>query len=194
MVFLSLLILSGCKNKTIQNTYKVKSKNMFRFPLDKWEITQDMGNFNTNANRYHTAEDAKANPGTPVYSIADGEISYSGPAAGYGWLIIIDHPKYNVYSLYGHVSTKRWKKTEGKVKTGDVIAYIADGDEDGSNIDYWDWGSHLHFGIRTGSRYDYPGDASDSRFTAGYTYAYPMEIGWLDPTDYINSKLKSQRD
>ena len=39
-----------------------------------------------------------------MYAIADGEISFSGSKGGYGWLIIIDHPQANLYSLYGHLS------------------------------------------------------------------------------------------
>ena len=97
----------------------------FQFPLEKYEaIYQDFGNLNAGAgNRYHCAEDIHAFPGTPVYAIADGEISYSGPAYGYGWLITIDHPTDSVYSLYGHVSTRRWKKTSGEVEMGEHVAY-----------------------------------------------------------------------
>ena len=70
--------------------------------------------------KHHTAEDSFAPAGTPVYAIGDGIISYSGKARGYGWLIIIDHPVENVYSLYGHLSTSRWKKSSGKVKKGEL--------------------------------------------------------------------------
>jgi murein DD-endopeptidase MepM/ murein hydrolase activator NlpD len=186
----AFLLLLFCNKSNLTKSDETQTESKFRFPLDEWVVIQEFGNFNNNANRYHTAEDARAAAGTKVYSIADGEISYSGPASGYGWLIIIDHAEHNVYSLYGHVSTKRWKKEEGSVKKGELIAYIADDDEDGSGVDYWDWGSHLHFGIRNGSRYDYPGDASDNRFTAGYTFAKPTELDWLDPTDFIKSRIK----
>ena len=36
--------------------------------------------------QYHATEDYHRPAGTPVYAIADGRISYSGKAGGYGWL------------------------------------------------------------------------------------------------------------
>ena len=99
-------------------------------------------------------------------------------------MITVDHPEGDVYSLYGHLSSKRDKVTEGEVQMGNIIAYIADDDEDGSGGEYPDWGPHLHFAIRQGSRYDYP-ENGDNLWMAGYTYVYPTEIGWLDPTDFI---------
>ncbi len=32
-------------------------------------------------------------PPESVYAMADGRVSFSGTAGGYGWLIIIDHPQ-----------------------------------------------------------------------------------------------------
>ncbi|UCE07964.1 MAG: T9SS type A sorting domain-containing protein, partial [bacterium] len=65
-----------------------------------------------------------------------------------------------------------------------LIAYL--GDEDENTGGNYTVPPHLHFGIRRGSRYDYPGDASDNRFTAGWTYTHPANLGWMDPTDFIN--------
>jgi murein DD-endopeptidase MepM/ murein hydrolase activator NlpD len=115
---------------------------------------------------------------------------------GYGWLITVDHPVSNVYSLYGHLSTRRNKLERGGVKKGDVIGYLADDDEDGSGGAYPDWGPHLHFGIRQGSRFDYP-ESGDDRWMAGYTYAHPTTLGWVNPTLFILShsqKTPSQVD
>ena len=159
--------------------------SIYRYPLDEYSIIQDFGNPSNDFNqKYHSAEDLYGTAGTPVYAVANGEISYSGTMGGYGWLITIDHPEDDVYSLYGHLSSKRDKVTEGEVQMGNIIAYIADDDEDGSGGEYPDWGPHLHFAIRQGSRYDYP-ENGDNRWMAGYTYVYPTEIGWLDPTDFI---------
>jgi murein DD-endopeptidase MepM/ murein hydrolase activator NlpD len=156
------------------------------FPLDSYQVIQEFAHVNQAfEDRYHTAEDAFGRAGTPVYAMADGVISYSGPALGYGWLITIDHPQLGVYSLYGHLSTRRSKIVEGAVKKGDVIASLADDDEDGSGGDYPYWGPHLHFGIRQGGRADYPSSDDDNRWMAGYTYVHPETLGWLRPSVFI---------
>jgi murein DD-endopeptidase MepM/ murein hydrolase activator NlpD len=157
------------------------------YPLVNYRVIQEFANPNPFFGlKYHCAEDAYGMPGTPVYAIADGVISYSGPMGGYGWLIIIDHPMDNVYSLYGHVSTRREKTIEGQVSMGERIAYLADDDEDGSGGDYPDWGPHLHFSIRQGVLSDYP-SSGDNRWEAGYTTAHPTTLGWMDPTDFIEA-------
>ena len=161
------------------------------FPLGSYMVIQEFANVNPAFdNRHHAAEDAYGIGGTPVHAIADGVISYSGPSLGYGWLITVDHPAHGVYSLYGHLSTRRSKIADGAVKMGDVIAYLADDDEDGSGGIYPDWGPHLHFGIRQGSRADYPSSDDDNRWMAGYTYVHPTTLGWLDPTDFIVAHSK----
>ena len=189
--------ICGCTDSTATNydstaTFNVGCEydieppsSIYRYPLDEYSVIQEFGNINYEFNqKYHSAEDSDGSAGTPVYAVAGGEISYSGTMGGYGWLITINHPGADVYSLYGHLSTEQPKVTLGEVQMGDVIAYIADDDEDGSGGGYPDWGPHLHFSIRQGSRYDYP-DSGDSRWMAGYTYVHPSEIGWLDPTDFI---------
>jgi murein DD-endopeptidase MepM/ murein hydrolase activator NlpD len=157
----------------------------FQYPLARYRVQQPFANPNPLfGNLYHSAEDARGKAGTPVHTIADGEVSFSAPIAGYGWTIIIDHRHHNFYSLYAHVSTRRPKATSGQVSRGDVIAYIADDDEDGSGGDYPDWRPHLHFGLRKGSRADYP-DYGDARWMAGYTSAHPTQLGWLEPSQLI---------
>ncbi len=156
------------------------------FPLDSYIVIQEFAAANRSfGNRYHAAEDARGEGGTPVYAIADGVVSFSGEALGYGWLIAIDHPVHDVYSLYGHLSARRSKIAEGAVRKGDLIGYLADDDEDGSGGSYPDWGPHLHFAVRSGSRADYPSTGDDNRWMAGYTYAHPTTHGWLDPSDFV---------
>jgi murein DD-endopeptidase MepM/ murein hydrolase activator NlpD len=158
------------------------------FPLYGYQVIQQFAHVNSAFDdRHHAAEDAFGAAGTPVYAMADGVISYSGPALGYGWLITIDHPQLGVYSLYGHLSTRRSKIVEGAVKKGDVIASLADDDEDGSGGGYPNWGPHLHFGIRQGAREDYPSSDDDDRWMAGYTCAHPETLGWLRPSVFILS-------
>ena len=181
LVLAAYLIIGGlCQQNPTQD-----EEGSFRLPLASYRIWQPFANRNSLFDwKYHCAEDAYGDGGTAVYAIADGVVSFSGPVGGYGWLIIIDHPEYRIYSLYGHVSTRREKATSGEVRKGELIAYLADDDEDGSGGEYPDWGPHLHFGLRQGFRADYH-DSGDSRWMAGYTTIHPAELGWLAPTFYI---------
>lgn len=165
----------------------------FRFPLDK--LGDDVRPFPAifctsggkgSAREYHAAEDYHLPAGTPVYAMADGIISFSGPMGGYGWLIIIDHPQANIYSLYGHLSPSRWKLESGPVKKGDLIAYLGDPDENGGSPQQ-PLRPHLHFGIRAGQRMDYPG-MGEWRWQAGWIKPCPQDLGWLQPSEVITSQ------
>lgn len=135
---------------------------------------------------YHAAEDYKLPAGSPVYAFADGEISFSGPMGGYGWLIIIDHPWADIYSLYGHLSPSRWKLESGEVKKGDLIGYLGDEDENGGSPEN-PLRTHLHFGIRVGQRSDYSG-LGEWRWMAGWIHLCPTDLGWLKPSQVITNQ------
>jgi murein DD-endopeptidase MepM/ murein hydrolase activator NlpD len=175
----------------------------FRFPLDEsaidetffygWfgvsnECTPDIKDcYEYPDVLFQSAEDYNRPAGTPVYAMADGHISFSGTAGGYGWLIIIDHPQANLYSLYGHLSPSRWKQASGTdVKRGDLIAYLGDSDENGGSAES-PVIPHLHFGIRAGQRDDYP-SRGEWRWTAGWIRLCPQDIGWLQPSLVITSQ------
>jgi murein DD-endopeptidase MepM/ murein hydrolase activator NlpD len=166
----------------------------FQFPLeDPGSYTQPiMTNFavcgqDTPTRREcHAAEDYLGDPGTPVYAMADGELSFSGPAGGYGWLIIIDHPQVNLYSLYGHLSPSRWQAEPGPVEKGELIGYLGDPDENGGSPEH-PLIPHLHFGIRAGQRTDYPG-TGEWRWMAGWITICPQDSGWLQPSAVIASQ------
>ena len=113
-------------------TFAANDQLPFQFPLDELglEPYEDQYGDHTPARfcrgswekegeeekrKYHAAEDYHLPAGSPVYAIADGEISFSGRMGGYGWLIIIDHPQANIYSLYGHLSPSRWYLESGTV-------------------------------------------------------------------------------
>jgi murein DD-endopeptidase MepM/ murein hydrolase activator NlpD len=165
----------------------------FRFPLD--ELGNDVRPFPANfctsggtgsAREYHAAEDYHLPAGTPVYAIADGKISFSGPMGGYGWLIIIDHPQANLYSLYGHLSPSRWRIESGTVKKGDMIAYLGDPDENGGSPEQ-PLRPHLHLGVRAGQRADYS-YMGEWRWMAGWIKPCPQDLGWLRPSAIITSQ------
>lgn len=180
-----LVALDGCGQSTIDSTAmrelaaQLSEKSSFQYPLDEYfpETPVTMTD-PPRGERHHTGEDSYAPPGTPVYAIEDGIIGYSGKKEGYGWLIIIDHPSINVYSLYGHLSTSRWKKSTGEVKKGEQIAYLGEAEEGQTMV------SHLHFGMRTGQMSDYPG-IGDWRWMAGYTRSRPDLVGWFQPSEII---------
>lgn len=135
---------------------------------------------------YHAAEDIFKPAGTPVYAMADGRISFSGPMDGYGWLIIVDHPQANLYSLYGHLSPSRWRLESGQVEKGDLIAYLGDSDENGGSREN-PLRTHLHLGLRIGQRSDYPG-GGQWRWMAGWIKPCPQDLGWLQPSAVINNQ------
>ena len=166
----------------------------FRFPLD--EVSSDASPSFTNycassdgpesAREYHAAEDFFRPAGTPVYAMADGNISFSGPMDGYGWLIIIDHPQATLYSLYGHLSPSRWRMESGAVEKGELVAYLGDSDENGGS-EKRPLVPHLHLGIRAGQRADYPG-MGEWRWQAGWINPCPKDLGWLQPSAIITSQ------
>ena len=132
---------------------------------------------------YHAAEDYWRPPGTPVYAMAAGKVSFSGRMRGYGWLVIIDHPQANLYSLYGHLSPSRWRLEPGPVEKGELIGYLGDSDENGGSAEK-PLRPHLHFGIRAGQRADYP-SMGEWRWQAGWIRLCPADVGWLHPSMII---------
>jgi len=167
-----------------EHAEQLKKTNSFRYPLDDYfpetPVTDTDPPKTEKREKHHTAEDSYAPPGTPVYAIGDGKISYSGVKRGYGWLIIIDHPVENVYSLYGHLSSSRWKKRSGKVKKGELIGYLGDPEE------CYTMRSHIHFGLRMGQRADYPSwNWEEAKWMAGYTNSRPELLGWFHPSQII---------
>lgn len=170
------------------NSYASDVDLPFRFPLDGLSESQygagfamyGYANSSPSSKEYHAAEDYNQPPGNPVFAMADGIVSFSGPMGGYGWLIIIDHPEINLYSLYGHLSPSRWYIESGSVEKGELIAYLGDSDENGGSAEN-PLTPHLHFGIRAGQRLDYP-SMGEWRWQAGWIKYCPQELGWLQPS------------
>jgi murein DD-endopeptidase MepM/ murein hydrolase activator NlpD len=175
----------------------------FRFPLDQSPIDNDLyfGWFGVSnectpdivdcyefpERKFHAAEDYERPAGTPVYAMANGTVRFSGPAGGYGWLILVDHPQANLYSLYGHLSPSRWKlKTGTDVERGDLIAYLGDSDENGGSKEQ-PLVTHLHFGIRAGQVADYPAKG-EWRYMGGWIKLCPQDVGWLQPSLVITKQ------
>ena len=91
---------------------------------------------------HHTGADLNlpgssgADKGKPIYSIADGRVTYAGKAGSWGNIIVIEHPqafvtyhdgstgKQRVYSRYGHVDDNILVRTGQTVSRGDNIGFI----------------------------------------------------------------------
>ena len=172
-------------------SYAENDQLPFQFPLENPQAYTRpvMTNFQTcgwaseDRRECHAAEDYYGVPGTPVFAFADGEISFSGRMGGYGWLIIVDHPQFNLYSLYGHLSPSRWQARPGPVEKGELIGYLGDDDENGGTPEQ-PLIPHLHFGIRVGQRTSYPGNG-EWRWMAGWIAICPEEVGWMQPSQVI---------
>ena len=206
-IILGILLLAGCAQPPEScpapapfdlcgaDNYVTDDSLPFQFPLEGYEprtptlLTSFVASGRQDpksALEYHAAEDSFHPAGTPVYAMADGRVSFSGPMGGYGWLIIIDHPQANLYSLYGHLSPSRWRIKSGTVEKGVLIAYLGDSDENGGSPEH-PLVTHLHFGVRAGQRDDYP-DRGEWRWQAGWIKLCPQHLGWLQPSVVITSQ------
>lgn len=193
---IAVAVLTGCGSTSIEDCPKSARADLsgvaaddaslpFRFPLDDIETQPREAAFCEPSrpfppDKFHAAEDYHRPAGTPVYAMADGEISFSGPMGGYGWLVIVDHPQANLYSLYGHLSPSRWRMEPGPVEKGDLVAYLGDGWENGGSHDQ-PLVPHLHFGVRAGQRSDYP-SKGEWRWMAGWISPCPRDLAWLQPS------------
>lgn len=118
------------------------------YPLSKKGVkTSGFGYRNITGNRtHHNGIDIGVPDGTPVLSVADGEVVRSDMSdyGGYGNFIIIDHDGY--LSAYAHL-TDRQVKVGDKVKQGEQIA-LSGGGQGKENGAGSSTGPHLHFEIR----------------------------------------------
>lgn len=111
---------------------------MFRWPLNKGEITDRFGAYQYWRYQRHTAVDIGAPKGTTIYAAASGTVSTATYGNSYGNYVIIDHG--NGYStLYAHASSLSVRAGQS-VSKGQAIAAV------GSTGD--STGNHLHFEIR----------------------------------------------
>jgi murein DD-endopeptidase MepM/ murein hydrolase activator NlpD len=92
----------------------------------------------TNRPEMHSGLDMAAPSGTPVYSPADGVVSYVGYESGYGKLVSIDHG-YGVVTRFGH-NSRVFVEQGQKVRRWDVISAVG---STGRST-----GAHLHYEVR----------------------------------------------
>jgi murein DD-endopeptidase MepM/ murein hydrolase activator NlpD len=122
------------------------SSVVFPLPAGTWVRTSQFGwrtHPITGIRKLHAGVDLAAADGTAIFATADGVVSFSGPASGYGNLITINHTVQGqaVTSAYGHMWAGHLY-----VNTGDTVTagqHIADVGSAGDST-----GAHLHFEIR----------------------------------------------
>lgn len=152
------------------------------FPVDvaAFQLVQDFGIASQrHQGRYHTGEDWHGGRGSsfgqPVYAIANGRVTYSYPIAWGrdGGVVIVEHtfPDGSLaYSVYGHLVELGEEKLPPQlscVAEGDLIGYIGEARP----------APHLHFEIKT---------ANPNSPGPGYTRENPVDLGWLNPSQFIN--------
>ncbi len=89
-------------------------------------------------NELHAGIDIAVNYGIPVVAAADGTITESGSAGGYGNLVQIDHGN-GISTLYGH-NSKLAVNVGQTVKKGQIVSYAG---SSGKST-----GPHVHYEVR----------------------------------------------
>ncbi len=120
---------------------KLWEKN-FKLPLKSIFITDDYG-YNRDTVGYvivHKGTDFRANVGTEVKAMNDGEVKISTEYTVYGKTVIIDHG-LGLNTLYMHLSDIKVKSGD-MVKAGDTIGY--------SGMTGYAESPHLHLSIKIG--------------------------------------------
>jgi len=125
-----------------------KGTKLFQWPEDSYRITQGYGcttyaRCNRASGPYggapHNGIDIAAGFGTPIHAIGNGEIIANGKNNGWGNWVAIQHPQYNLVSIYAHMSSLSFLRVGTQVQAGTVIGY-----EGATGIVT---GSHLHLSI-----------------------------------------------
>ncbi len=128
---------------------------------------------------YHVGDDVEVddvNAEVPVYAIADGSVVSAQQAAGYGGVIILEHPieGETYHALYGHVDFSLVTLAAGDVVAkGDQIAVLGDHESEETDGER----KHLHFSIRRGS---------DSR-SDGYVDTEDAVDQWVNPQNFFSA-------
>lgn len=123
------------------NLYRIAAESApFAMPV-KGSFRYTSG-FGPRWGRMHYGSDFAAAHGSPIYSTADGVVTYAGWLSGYGRLIKIQH-EFGIETRYAHLSRIRVEVGQ-RVSRGDQI-----GDMGNSGRST---GTHLHYEVRHSGR------------------------------------------
>lgn len=191
ILIFAIIFLISCENQkqTIQTSTNSETKSViiadkFAYPISKKEFVteakdgkDDWYNATNFGETNHLGEDWNKNSGgntdcgEPVYSIANGIITYAQDAGpGWGNVVIIEHTLPDgkkVESLYGHL--EEIVKTSGEVKKREQIGKV--GNANGKYL------CHLHLEIREQSCPMW------NQVGGGYS---AERNGWFDPSEFID--------
>lgn len=102
--------------------------------------------------RQHNGLDIAVPEGTPVRTVADGIVIYSGLRSGYGWTVLIEHDN-GMITLYGH-NSKNLVDQGQQVKKGITIALAGStGRSTGPHVHFeaWQSGNNITVAFMPGS-------------------------------------------
>lgn len=199
LIALGFFALGGCQTSDAQKSRNTVNSSpvtkiiarKFAYPLgktetltqakdkqDDWYNAQDFGANDHLGEDWNKNSGGNTDCGEAVYAVADGTIVYAEYAgAGWGNVVIIEHHLADgtrVQSLYGHL--QKILKRAGEVKLREQIGEV--GNADGRYL------CHLHLEIRE--------ENCPMWNQAGAGYSAENK-GWLDPSDFIDSKSRPSR-
>jgi len=114
--------------------------------------------------------------GQDVIAITNGVVKYARSDSGWGWHVIIHHPKYNVYSHYAHLQSLCVKENE-EVQEGQLVGFL--GGTGG------DWAPHLHFEIRLT-------DMPSNKYVTGMSKD-EIKANYANPETWIKEKIQQEQ-
>ncbi len=127
---------------------KIYSSAFLRYPLKFSRISSHFSKSRMHpvlkSRKAHLGVDFAAPKGTPVRTVADGVVTFSGRKRGAGIMVKIKHNQ-RISTAYLHLSKiHKGIKNKVKVKKGELIGYV------GSTG--WATGPHLHFSLYDGKK------------------------------------------
>lgn len=115
--------------------------------------------------------------GQEVIAITDGIVKYAKSNLGWGWHVIMYHPRFSVYSHYAHLQSFCVQENE-EIKEGQLIGFL--GATGG------DWPPHLHFEIRLT-------DIPPNKYVTGMTIE-EVKNNYADPETWIKEKIEQEQN
>ena len=128
-------------------SYKSDDLGLLAFPIKQTHYFSSLyGYRDLGGYHFHNGVDVPLSPGTPIYALNSGTVSYEGFLSSYGNCLIISY--YNGYkSIYGHTSGTYPFKVGEEVTSSDIVTYVGPKYLDSGNLNGFTTGPHLHFAL-----------------------------------------------